>query len=103
MQPGTQRVECGVRAAGEYLDVTVIKIPGIAGNAEPLGFTARAVTKPDALNSARDPDSASPTLSTASAARYTSSSSVTGEASDAFRASSAFILACFASRLACEY
>ena len=104
MQPGTQYIQRLLRAAREYLNVAVVEVKRVTGDAELLGFAARTVPEPDTLYTPTYPDKPGLTSRTARSRRYTPSSSVESvEDSMALRASRAFIFACVASRLACEY
>lgn len=100
-QPCAQFVQSFPGSAREHFDVAVVQVIGITGDTEPLCFPARAVPEPDTLNPATNPNQAGLTAGIAIPKGYVSSSMA--DVSVALRASNAFILACFASRLACEY
>jgi hypothetical protein len=54
LQPGVKRIQRRVRTAGEYLNITVVKVDCMACDTEPLRLAPCAVAKPDALYTPSD-------------------------------------------------
>ena len=52
MQPGLEYAQSFGCTDGKHFDTAVGEVDGMAGNTESLGFPARALAKPDALDTA---------------------------------------------------